>query len=193
MRFYEINSGTIRVDGTDISKISKENLRSMFGMVLQESWVLDGTIEENIAFGRPGATHEEVVAAAKMAGCDEIIRKLPNDYQTHVGPENSALSAGENQLLAIARAVISDPKILILDEATSQVDTKTEAAITRAMEKMMEGRTTFVIAHRLYTIKNADQIIFMVNGDIKEVGNHEELLAKGGLYASMYKTGLDEQ
>ena len=192
MRFYEINSGTIRVDGTDISKISKENLRSMFGMVLQESWVLDGTIEENIAFGRPGATHEEVVAAAKMAGCDGIIRKLPNDYQTHVGPENSALSAGENQLLAIARAVISDPKILILDEATSQVDTKTEAAITRAMEKMMEGRTTFIIAHRLYTIKNADQIIFMVNGDIKEVGNHDELLARGGLYASMYKTGLDE-
>ena len=192
MRFYEINSGTIRVDGTDISKLTKENLRSVFGMVLQESWVLDGTIEENIAFGRPGATHEEVVAAAKMAGCDEIIRKLPNGYQTHVGPENSVLSAGENQLLAIARAVISDPKILILDEATSQVDTKTEAAITRAMEKMMEGRTTFIIAHRLYTIRNADQIIFMVNGDIKEVGNHDELLAKGGLYASMYKTGLDE-
>ncbi|MBR3538488.1 MAG: ABC transporter ATP-binding protein [Eubacterium sp.] len=192
MRFYEINSGTIRVDGTDISKISKENLRSMFGMVLQESWVLDGTIEDNIAFGRPGATHEEVVAAAKMAGCDEIIRKLPNGYQTHVGPENSALSAGENQLLAIARAVISDPKILILDEATSQVDTKTEAAITRAMEMMMEGRTTFIIAHRLYTIQNADQIIFMVNGDIKEVGNHQELLARGGLYASMYRTGLDD-
>ncbi len=192
MRFYEINSGTIRVDGKDTSKLTKENLRSVFGMVLQESWVLDGTIEENIAFGRPGATHEEVVAAAKMAGCDEIIRKLPNDYNTHVGPENSALSAGGNQLLAIARAVISDPKILILDEATSQVDTKTEAAITRAMEKMMEGRTTFIIAHRLYTIQNADQIIFMVNGDIKEVGNHKELLAKGGLYASMYKTGLDE-
>jgi len=192
MRFYEIGSGRILLDGKDTKKLSKENLRSAFGMVLQESWILDGTIEENIAFGKPGATHEEVVEAAKRAGCDDIIRKLPLGYETHVGPDNSALSAGENQLLAIARAVISDPKILILDEATSQVDTKTEAAITRAMEKMMEGRTTFVIAHRLYTIQNADQIIFMVNGDIKEVGSHSELLARGGLYASMYRTGLDD-
>ena len=193
MRFYEINSGTIRLDGTDISRISKENLRSAFGMVLQESWLLDGTIEENIAFGKPGATHEEVTAAARLAGCDDIIQKLPAGYNTHVGPDHSALSAGENQLLAIARAVIADPKILILDEATSQVDTKTEAAITHAMEKMMEGRTTFIIAHRLYTIQNADQIIFMVDGDIKEVGNHHELLAKGGLYAAMYRTGLDQE
>ena len=191
MRFYEINSGTILLDGTDISKLSKENLRSAFGMVLQESWLLDGTIEENIAFGKPGATHEEVTAAARLAGCDSIIRKLPDGYNTHIGPDNLALSAGENQLLAIARAVIADPKILILDEATSQVDTKTEAAITKAMERMMEGRTTFIIAHRLYTIQNADQIIFMVNGDIKEVGNHHELLEKGGLYASMYRTGLN--
>jgi ABC-type multidrug transport system, ATPase and permease components len=193
MRFYDIQSGTIRVDGVDISTLSKENLRKAFGMVLQESWIMDGTIEENIAFGKPGATHEEVVAAAVMAGCDDIIRKLPMGYQTHVGPEDSALSAGENQLLAIARAVISDPHILILDEATSQVDTKTEAAITHAMEKMMEGRTTFVIAHRLYTIKNADKIIFMANGDIKEVGSHDELLEKGGLYANMYRTGLNAE
>lgn len=189
MRFYEIWDGKIKIDGTDAAKLTKTNLRKAFGMVLQDTWIFDGTIADNIGYGKPGATREEIIAAAKMVQCDTFIDKLPDGYDTRISEENSALSAGEKQLLAIARAVIADPKILILDEATSQVDTKTEALITQAMEKMMEGRTSFIIAHRLYTIKNADQIIFMVDGDIKEVGSHDELLAKHGYYASMYESG----
>ena len=190
MRFYDIQGGTITLDDIDTKALSKQNLRSAFGMVLQETWIFDGTIAENIAFGKPGATREEVIAAAKTAYCDSFIERLPDGYDTYLSNENSALSAGEKQLLSIARAIIADPKVLILDEATSQVDTKTEEVITRAMQEMMKGRTSFIIAHRLYTIRNADQIIFMVDGDIKEVGSHEELLARQGYYASMYAGGV---
>ena len=190
MRFYDIQDGKIKLDDIDIKELSKQNLRSAFGMVLQETWIFDGTIAENIAFGKPGATREEVIAAAKTAYCDSFIERLPDGYDTYISNENSALSAGEKQLLSIARAIIADPKVLILDEATSQVDTKTEEVITRAMQEMMKGRTSFIIAHRLYTIRNADQIIFMVDGDIKEVGCHDELLLRKGYYASMYASGV---
>ena len=193
MRFYEIQSGSIRLDGIDIRDLSKHDLRGAFGMVLQETWIFDGTIAENIAFGKPGASREEVVRAAKLAYCDSFIERLPNGYDTYISNENSALSAGEKQLLSIARAIIADPKVLILDEATSQVDTKTEEVITRAMQEMMKNRTSFIIAHRLYTIRNADKIIFMKDGDIKEVGNHDELLKKQGYYAAMYASGLSAE
>ena len=189
MRFYEIWDGKILVDGVAADEVTKAELRSAFGMVLQDTWIFDGTIAENIGYGKKDATREEIIEAAKLVQCDTFIEKLPDGYDTRISEENSALSAGEKQLLAIARAVISDPKILILDEATSQVDTKTESLITQAMEKMMEGRTSFIIAHRLYTIRNADKIIFMVDGDIKEIGSHDELLAKHGLYAAMYESG----
>ena len=189
MRFYEIWDGKILVDGIPADEVLKSELRSTFGMVLQDTWIFDGTIADNIGYGKKDATREEIIRAARLVRCDSFIEKLPDGYDTRISEENSALSAGEKQLIAIARAVISDPKILILDEATSQVDTKTEALITQAMERMMEGRTSFIIAHRLYTIRNADKIIFMVDGDIKEVGSHEELLAKRGLYAAMYNSG----
>lgn len=186
MRFYDIQDGTIKLDDIDIRELSKADLRSVFGMVLQETWIFDGTIAENIAFGKPDATREEIINAARLAYCDSFIERLPDGYDTYISNENSALSAGEKQLLSIARAIIADPKVLILDEATSQVDTKTEEVITRAMQDMMKGRTSFIIAHRLYTIRNADKIIFMKDGDIKEVGSHEELLKKQGYYAAMY-------
>lgn len=191
MRFYEINGGHIYLDGVDTSALSLENLRSAFGMVLQDTWIFDGTVAENIGYGKPNATREEIIQAARTVQCDSFIDKLPEGYDTHISEENSALSQGEKQLLAIARTVLADPHILILDEATSQVDTKTEFLITCAMEEMMKNRTSFMIAHRLFTIRNADAIIFMVDGDIKEVGSHEELLAKGGLYASMYSSASE--
>ena len=193
MRFYDIQGGVIRLDGVNIRDLSKHDLRGAFGMVLQETWIFDGTIAENIAFGKPGATREEVIRAAKLSYCDTFIERLPNGYDTYISDENSALSAGEKQLLSIARAIIADPKVLILDEATSQVDTKTEEVITRAMQKMMKNRTSFIIAHRLYTIRNADQIIFMKDGDIKEVGSHDELLQKQGYYAAMYASGISAE
>lgn len=191
MRFYDIDGGSIYLDGKNTADLSKENLRSAFGMVLQETWIFDGTIAENIGYGKPDATRKEIIEAAKTVQCDSFINKLPDGYDTHISEENSALSAGEKQLIAIARVVLANPQILILDEATSQVDTKTELLITQAMEKMMENRTSFMIAHRLFTIRNADAIIFMVDGDIKEVGSHEELLAKKGLYAQMYNSASD--
>ena len=188
MRFYDIDAGAIRLDGCDINAITREGLRSQFGIVLQDSWVFTGTIAENIAYGKPNASREEIESVAARAGCASFIEKLPQGYDTMVSEESSALSAGEKQLLCIARTILSDPKILILDEATSQVDTKTEYLITRAMEEMMRGKTSFMIAHRLFTIRNADIIIFMVDGDIKEVGSHDELIARRGLYASMYNS-----
>ena len=191
MRFYDIDAGHIYLDGKDTSKLSKDNLRSAFGMVLQDTWIFDGTIAENIGYGKRDATREEIIEAARLVRCDTFIDKLPEGYDTHISEENSALSSGEKQLLAIARTVLANPPILILDEATSQVDTKTELLITQEMEKMMENKTSFIIAHRLFTIRNAQAIIFMVDGDIKEVGSHEELLAKKGLYASMYSSAAD--
>ena len=157
-------------------------------MVLQDSWVFDGTVAENISYGKEGATREDVVKAAETVGCDTFIHVMPDGYDTYISEENSQLSVGEKQLLVLARAVLADPKILILDEATSNMDTRTEAMVTHAMESMMEGRTTFVIAHRLFTIRNADKIIFMKDGDIKEVGSHEELMDLDGLYAEMYRS-----
>ena len=193
MRFYEIWDGTITLDGKDTRKLSKENLRSAFGMVLQDTWIFDGTIADNITYGKPDATREEIIKVAELVQCNTFIDKLPDGYDTYISEENSVLSAGEKQLLVLARAVIADPKILILDEATSQVDTKTEAMITQAMERLMKGRTSFIIAHRLYTIRNADKIIFMKDGDIKEVGSHDELLKKQGYYATMYNSGLSAE
>ena len=187
MRFYEINDGRILIDNKDISRIDVSEVRSAFGMVLQDSWIFDGTVAENIGYGKADASEDDIIRAAQIANCDDIIRKLPAGYNTYLSTENSALSSGEMQLLAIARCILSDPKILILDEATSQVDSRTEYLISRAMERLMEGRTCFMIAHRLFTIKNADKIIFMMNGDIKEVGSHDELIAKNGYYARMYR------
>lgn len=191
MRFYEINQGSILLEGKNVKNLTRPNLRSAFGMVLQDTWLFDGTIEENIAYGKSGATRDDVIAAAKKAQCDEFIRKLPLGYETRIGGDFTTLSEGECQLLAIARTIIADPKVLILDEATSSVDTRTEILITQAMEAMMKGRTTFIIAHRLFTIKNADKIIFMKEGDIKEVGSHAELMKLDGLYANLYLSASD--
>lgn len=188
MRFYEIDGGQIRLDQISTTAMTRDALRSHIGMVLQDTWLFSGTIHENIAYGKPGATREEVIRAAKKAQCDSFIQKLPQGYDTWIDNDVGALSVGEKQLLSIARVVISDPEILILDEATSNIDTRTEILITRAMSDMMKGRTTFMIAHRLFTIKNADSIIFMKDGDIKEVGNHQELMDKGGYYAELYNS-----
>jgi len=188
MRFYEVNGGTITVDGTDIASLKRGNLRSLFGMVLQDTWLFGGTIRDNIAYGRAGATEEEVVEAAKAAFADHFIRTLPEGYDTVLNEEASNLSQGQKQLLTIARAILADPAILILDEATSSVDTRTEANIQKAMNRLMEGRTSFVIAHRLSTIREADLILVMNRGTVIEQGTHEELLAQNGFYADLYNS-----
>lgn len=188
MRFYEPQSGTISIDGVDILDMSRAELRSLLGLVLQDTWLFNGTVAENIKFGRDAATQEEIVAAAKAARVDHFIRTLPNGYETILDDDNMIMSVGQKQLLTIARAILADPTILILDEATSSVDTRTEVEIQKAMHKLMEGRTSFVIAHRLSTIQNADQILVMNHGDIIEQGNHSELIAKGGMYASLYQS-----
>ncbi len=192
MRFYEINGGTIYLDNIDIKSLSKSDLRKNFGMVLQDTWLFDGTIAENISYGRQDATREEIIEAAKKAQCDDFISRLSNGYDTYISAEQGSLSAGEKQLIAIARTLLSDPQILILDEATSQVDTRTEYRIVKAMEELTKGRTTFMIAHRLFTIKKADQIMYMENGDILEVGNHNELMRLNGKYAALYNAGYGE-
>lgn len=188
MRFYDIDRGFIKINGKDIRDVSRKNLRSLFGMVLQDSWLFRGTIYENILYGREDATREEVIEAAKKAYCHSFIEKLPRGYDTVLNEEASNISQGQRQLLTIARALLSDPEILILDEATSSVDTRTEALIQKAMKNLLHERTNFVIAHRLSTIVNSDVILVLDKGDIVEKGNHRELLAKKGVYADLYNS-----
>lgn len=188
MRFYEINQGAITFDGIDITKLSRQNLRNLFGIVLQNTWLFEGTVADNIAYGKKDASREEIIEAAKIAQCDHFIRTLPQGYDTIISSENGALSQGQQQLLTIARIILANPPVVILDEATSSVDTRTEAHIQKAMETVTENRTSFVIAHRLSTIENADLILVMKNGDIIEKGTHQELLQAPTLYASLYNS-----
>ncbi|MEC0265598.1 ABC transporter ATP-binding protein [Paenibacillus anseongense] len=188
MRFYELKGGTISIDGVDSRKMSRSHLRGLFGMVLQDTWLFNGTIRENIAYGRDGASEEEIVNAARAAYADHFIRTLPDGYNTILNEEASNLSHGQKQLLTIARAILADPAILILDEATSSVDTRTEVSIQRAMNNLMENRTSFVIAHRLSTIRDADLILVMNHGTVIEQGTHEQLLAQNGFYADLYNS-----
>ena len=188
MRFYDIDRGSIKINDKDIRDVSRKNLRSLFGMVLQDSWLFRGTIYENILYGREDATREEVIEAAKKAYCHSFIEKLPRGYDTMLNEEASNISQGQRQLLTIARALLSDPEILILDEATSSVDTRTEALIQKAMKNLLHERTNFVIAHRLSTIVNSDVILVLDKGDIVEKGNHRELLARNGVYAELYNS-----
>ncbi|MHB1981446.1 MAG: ABC transporter ATP-binding protein, partial [Sulfobacillus sp.] len=186
MRFYDIHQGQITVDGRDVSRIDRSQLRRQFGMVLQDTWLFNGTIRQNIAYGHPDATAAEVESAAQAAHADHFIRTLPDGYDTVLNEEASNISQGQRQLLTIARAFVANPPILILDEATSSVDTRTEIAIQRAMLNLMRGRTSFVIAHRLSTIRNADLILVMNHGQVVEQGQHDDLLQRGGLYAELY-------
>jgi len=188
MRFYEVSGGAITIDSTDIREFERKYLRSLFGMVLQDSWIFDGSIADNIAYGRPDATRDDIVKAAKMARADFFIRTLPKGYDTVMNDENATLSLGEKQLLCIARAILADPCFLLLDEATSSVDTRTELHIQKAMDTLMQGRTSFIIAHRLSTIKNADVILVMNHGTIVEAGSHDALLDSGGMYAELYNS-----
>ena len=192
MRFYDVNSGRILIDGQDIRKFDRRNLRECFGMVLQDTWLFNGTIMENIRYGRLDATDEEVIAAAKAAHAHRFIQTLPEGYNTVLNEEASNVSQGQKQLLTIARAILADNRLLILDEATSSVDTRTEERIQKAMDNLMKGRTSFVIAHRLSTIKDADVILVMKDGDIIEQGNHEELLAMNGFYANLYNSQFEK-
>ena len=188
MRFYDVNSGAILVDGSDVRDFNRSELREIFGMVLQDTWLFKGTIMENIRYGRLDATDEEVIQAAKAAHAHHFIQTLPGGYQMELNEDASNVSQGQKQLLTIARAILADNKIMILDEATSSVDTRTEQQIQKAMNHLMEGRTSFVIAHRLSTIRDADLILVMKDGDIIEQGKHEELLAKNGFYAELYNS-----
>jgi ATP-binding cassette subfamily B protein len=196
MRFYEIDSGRIYMDGVDARDLSRESVRGMFGMVLQDTWLFAGSVRDNIAYGKSGASTEEVVAASKAAHADHFVRTLPEGYDTVLDEDASNISAGERQLLTIARAFLSDPTILILDEATSNVDTRTEVLIQEAMARLRHGRTSFVIAHRLSTIRNADTIVVMNAGRIVEQGSHAELMERRGfyydLYASQFANALEE-
>ena len=191
MRFYELKGGSIKIDGVDTRDMKREDLRSMFGMVLQDTWLFNGTIMENLRYGRLDATDEEVKEAAKAAHVHSFIKTLPHGYDMELNEEASNISQGQKQLLTIARAILADPKILILDEATSSVDTRTEVLIQKAMDNLMNGRTSFIIAHRLSTIRDADLILVMKDGDIVEQGNHNELLAKGGFYANLYNSQFE--
>lgn len=191
MRFYDVQQGAILVDGQNVKDYKREDLRCLFGMVLQDTWLYNDTIMENIRYGRPDASDEEVIRAAKAAHVDHFVRTLSEGYDMVLNEETSNISQGQKQLLTIARAFVTDPRMLILDEATSSVDTRTEVLIQQAMEKLMQGRTSFIIAHRLSTIRNADRILVMNEGDIVEQGNHEELLAKNGFYAELYNSQFD--
>lgn len=186
LRFYDVDAGEIRVDGADTARIARDSLRRAFGMVLQESWLFEGTVHDNIAYGKPDATREEVVAAAERARADSFIRALPQGYDTVIPEDGGAFSQGQRQLLCIARVMLTDPAILLLDEATSSIDTRTELQVQRAFDELMKGRTSFIVAHRLSTIRNADCILVMRDGEIIERGTHDELLAAGGAYAELY-------
>lgn len=188
MRFYDVNSGSIQVDGTDVRHITRQSLRTSYGMVLQETWLKAGTIRENIAYGMPEATEEEVITAAKEAHAHSFIRRMPDGYDTVISEDGGNLSQGQKQLLCIARVMLCLPPMLILDEATSSIDTRTEIRIQKAFAKMMEGRTSFIVAHRLSTIKEADVILVMRDGHIIEQGTHENLLLKNGFYAQLYNS-----
>lgn len=192
MRFYDVNSGEINIDGHNIKDFKRGELRKMFGMVLQDTWLFGGTVKENIKYGNEEATDGEVIEAAKAAHVHHFIKTLPKGYNSILNEESSNVSAGQKQLLTIARVILANPKILILDEATSSIDTRTEIQIQKAMDNLMNGRTSFIIAHRLSTIKNADLILVMNHGDIIEQGTHEELLAKNGFYADLYNSQFEE-
>ena len=188
MRFYDVNSGTIKVSGHDIRKITRESLRDNYGMVLQETWLKKGTIRDNIRMGKPDATDEEIIAAAKASHAHSFIRRLPKGYDTEIGEDGGSLSQGQKQLLCITRVMLCLPPMLILDEATSSIDTRTEIKIQKAFLTMMQGRTSFIVAHRLSTIREADIILVMKDGKIIEQGNHESLLAANGFYANLYNS-----
>jgi ATP-binding cassette subfamily B protein len=192
MRFYDVNEGAILIDGHNIKDFKREDLRCMFGMVLQDTWLYNDTIMENIRYGWPGASDEQVIAAAKAAHVDHFVRTLPEGYKLVLNEEATNISQGQKQLLTIARAFVTDPRMLILDEATSSVDTRTEVLIQQAMEKLMQGRTSFIIAHRLSTIRNADWILVMDEGDIVEQGRHAELLERNGFYAELYNSQFEK-
>ncbi len=193
MRFYDVTDGAILVDGHNIKDFERGELRKMFGMVLQDTWLFGGTVKDNIKYGKEDATDDEVIQAAKAAHVHHYIKTLPKGYNSVINEESSNISAGQKQLLTIARVILANPKILILDEATSSIDTRTEIQIQAAMDNLMKGRTSFVIAHRLSTIKNSDLILVMNQGDIVEQGTHDELLAKGGFYADLYNSQFDEE
>ena len=193
MRFYDVTEGEILVDGYNIKDFDRGELRKMFGMVLQDTWLFGGTVKENIKYSKEEATDTEVIQAAKAAHVHHFIKTLPNGYNSLINEESTNISAGQKQLLTIARVILANPKILILDEATSSIDTRTEIQIQSAMDNLMKGRTSFIIAHRLSTIKNADLILVMNHGDIVEQGTHEELLAKNGFYADLYNSQFDEE
>lgn len=188
MRFYDVKSGQITIDGVDIRTMTKASLRGLYGMVLQDTWLFAGTIRENIMYGKPDATEEELIQAAKSAYADAFIQRLPNGYDTVIAEDGGNLSQGQRQLLSIARVMLVDPPMLILDEATSSLDTRTELKVQAAFQNMMEGRTSFIVAHRLSTIKEATTILVMEKGRIVEQGTHQELLQKGGFYANLYNS-----
>ena len=192
MRFYDVNGGCIKLDGNDIRDYNRRDLRDAFGMVLQDTWLFKGTIMENIRYGRLDATDEEVIAAARAAHAHHFIQTLPGGYEMELNEDASNVSQGQKQLLTIARAILADNRVLILDEATSSVDTRTEVRIQKAMDNLMRGRTSFIIAHRLSTIRDADLILVMKDGDIVEQGTHEELLQKDGFYAELYNSQFEE-
>ena len=188
MRFYDVDSGKITVDGEPITTLTRRSLRKSFGMVLQDTWLKAGTVKENISFGKPDATDEEIIAAAKAARAHGFVKRLPNGYDTVIAEDGGDLSQGQKQLLCIARVMLSLPPMLILDEATSSIDTRTEIKIQDAFGKMMQGRTSFIVAHRLSTIKEADLILVMRDGNVIEQGRHDELIARGGFYSELYNS-----